>query len=289
MSRTIREVVEQRSAAIVGRAAEQAALLQALDDGGPLVVFVHGIAGVGKSTLLDAFAADARATGATVVRVDCTTIEPTERGFLDALGTAVGGAPGTADEAAQRLAHLGPRVALVLDTYEVLRLLDSWLHETFAPALHDTTRLIVAGREPPVTGWHSTPGWSDLVLEIRLDSLDEADAAELLAHAGLPAGDAERVQRIAHGHPLSLQLAAAAVRARPDLDLDDIALQAVLDELTELYLAGLDPSLREVLDAAAVVRRVTLPLLAAMLPDRAPRTRSSGCARCRSCASGTTA
>src|SRR5262249_33360734 len=147
----------------------------------------------------------------------------------------------------------------------------SWLHETFAPALHDTTRLVVAGREPPVAGGHSTPGWSDLVLEIRLDSLDEAGAAELLAHAGLPAGDAGRVQRIPHGHPLSLQLAAAAVRARPDLDLDDIALQAVLDELTGLYLAGLDQPLREVLDAAAVVRRVTLPLLAAMLPDRAPQ------------------
>jgi len=270
VTRTIRELVEERSAAIVGRAAEQAALVEALDDGGPLVAFIHGIAGVGKSTLLDAFAAEARAGGATVVRIDCSSIEPTERGFLDALGEAIGGTPATADETAARLAALGPRVALVLDTYEVLRLLDSWIHQVFAPALPATTRLVIAGREPPVAAWHATPGWSDLVLEIRLDSLDDSDAAEVLARAGLAGDDALRVRRVARGHPLSLELAAAAVRARPDLDLDDIALQAVLKELTGLYLGGLDPPLREVLDAASVVRRVTLPVLGAMLPDRAP-------------------
>ena len=48
----MRELVEERSAEIVGRAAEKAALLGMLEEGGQLVVFVHGIAGVGKSTLL---------------------------------------------------------------------------------------------------------------------------------------------------------------------------------------------------------------------------------------------
>ena len=86
MSRTIRELVEERSAEIVGRTAEKAALLGTLEEGGQLVVFVHGIAGVGKSTLLEAFAGDARNRGATVVRIDCRSIEPTERGFLEALG-----------------------------------------------------------------------------------------------------------------------------------------------------------------------------------------------------------
>jgi hypothetical protein len=271
VTRTIRELVDERSAEIVGRAAEKAALVETLDGGGPLVVFVHGIAGVGKSALLEAFAGEARSRGETVVMVDCRSIEPTERGFLDRLASAIGGAPTSAEEATERLAGLGERVVLVLDTYEVLRLLDSWVRLVFAPALRDNTRLVVAGREPPIASWHTTPGWSELVRSVRLGNLDDGEAGELLTRAGLDAADARRVNRLARGHPLSLELAAAAVRGRPDVELEDIALQAVFDELTELYLDGLDGSTRAALDAASVVRRVTLPLLEAMLPDRAPQ------------------
>jgi hypothetical protein len=271
VSRTLRELVEERSAEIVGRSAEKAALLHSLEEGGPLVVFVHGIAGVGKSTLLEAFAGEARGRGETVVMIDCRSIEPTERGFLDRLAGAVGGAPTSAEEAAERLAGLGERVVLVLDTYEILRLLDSWVRLAFAPALRDNTRLVLAGREPPIASWYATPGWSELVRSVRLGNLDDGDAGELLTRAGLDAADARRVNRLARGHPLSLELAAAAVRDRPDVELDDIALQAVLDELTGVYLDGLDGSTRAALDAASVVRRITLSLLEAMLPDRAPQ------------------
>ena len=271
MSRTMRELVEERSAEIVGRAAEKAALLGTLEEGGQLVVFVHGIAGVGKSTLLEAFAGDARNLGATVVRIDCGSIEPTERGFLEALGVAVGGAPASAEEATERLAQLGERVVLMLDTYEVLRLLDGWVRGVFAPALRDNTRLVVAGREPPVATWSSTPGWSELVRGVRLGNLDDGEAEELLVRAGLHAADAPRVNRLARGHPLSLELAAAAVRARPDADLEDLALQAVLDELTGLYLDVLPAPTRDALNAASVIRRTTRSLLEGMLPDRAPQ------------------
>src|SRR5947209_16303533 len=46
---------------------------------------LHGIAGTGKSTLLEAFTQRARAAGATVIRLDCRTIEATEAGFLSEL------------------------------------------------------------------------------------------------------------------------------------------------------------------------------------------------------------
>ena len=63
----------------VGRR-ERAVLLELVEQDRPLVVAVHGIAGIGKSALLAAFAEDARARGAAVVILDCATIEPTERG-----------------------------------------------------------------------------------------------------------------------------------------------------------------------------------------------------------------
>src|SRR5262245_22019967 len=107
MNRRIGDLLAQRAReAFIGRSAELEALLSMLD-GGPQVVFVHGIAGIGKSTLLEAFAEQARARGATVVRLDCRGIEPTERGFLRELGVAIGSPAGAPEQAAERLGTLG--------------------------------------------------------------------------------------------------------------------------------------------------------------------------------------
>jgi len=48
---------------------------------------VHGLVGVGKSALLEASAEAARGLGATVVQIDCRSIEPTARGFRPAQQT----------------------------------------------------------------------------------------------------------------------------------------------------------------------------------------------------------
>ena len=86
MPRTLQTMLDERLVALVGRGRERAALLDLVERDTPIVAFVHGIAGVGKTTLLRAAAADARARGATVVTLDGRTFEPTRRGFLSALG-----------------------------------------------------------------------------------------------------------------------------------------------------------------------------------------------------------
>jgi hypothetical protein len=125
MSGTLGTLLGARAAAVVGRQAERAVLLDLAERDRPLVVAVHGIAGIGKSALLAAFAEDARAHGAAVVSLDCSGIEPTERGFFAALdrviGTLQAEPPGTRPmttvaEAATALSGLGDRVVLILDT-----------------------------------------------------------------------------------------------------------------------------------------------------------------------------
>ena len=262
MSGTLRTLLAARSAAVVGRQAERAVLLQLAEGDRPLVVAVHGIAGVGKSALLGAFAEDARARGAAVVSLDCGGIEPTERGFLAALDRAIGAlrAPpsggsrpaATVDEAAAALGGLGDRVVLALDTYEQLRLLDTWLRQEFVPGLRDNTRLALAGREPPVAAWISDFG--GLLATVPLANLAAADAGALLRREGLSGADADRVTRFTHGHPLALRLAASARGARPDLTVPDAAVATVVSELAQVYLSGLDQPTRAVLDAACTLR-----------------------------------
>ncbi len=244
-------------------------LRRLLGEGGPLVVFVHGIAGIGKSTLVEAFGVEARSAGATVIDLDGRAIEPTARGFLAALEAKTGGDLQTAEAAAARLSRPRWTGHLVIDTYELLRLLDPWLRQTFVPALSDDVRIVVSGREPPMTGWPSALGV--LFRGMTLENLPRDPAETLLIQDGLDRDAADRVYRLARGHPLSLRLAASALAERPDISLEAVTVKAIIEGLTEIYLGILDPKTREILDAASVVRRPTLSLLAAMLPEVAPQ------------------
>jgi len=269
MTRRIGDLLaEQAATRMVGRKRELTQLLCCLDTNGPAVTQLHGIGGSGKSTLLAAFCARAREAGAEVVQLDCRTIEPTERGFLHELGDVLGLRDGDTGEAAEGLGALSERVVFALDTYERLRLLDTWLRQVFVPALPDNVRVILSGREPPVTSWLTTPGWQGLFHTIALGPLDEDDAITIFTDAGIERNNALRMNRFARGHPLALALAAAAALERPNLELEETALQRTVEQLTHLYLEDVsDPLVRKALHAISTVRRTTVSLLKSLIPE----------------------
>lgn len=268
----VRDLLDrQASGNFVGRSEELCSLHDILADEGPVVVHLHGIAGIGKSRLLAEFVQVARAEGATVVRLDCRGIEPTEAGLLNELAIASGSVIGSAEEIAARLGRVGTRVIVALDTYEVFRLMDTWLRQAFLPVLPDNVRFILCGREAPVTAWLSEPGWRGLFRSIRLESMDRRDAADLLSLAGVAGEDAKHLAAICHGHPLALTLA-ASVRHTERIALTAGMAQRVVEEFSRLFLNDVtDPQTRRALEAASVVRRVTLPILSGLLPDASPQ------------------
>src|SRR6476660_9138331 len=123
MSVKIKPVSPHSPANFVGRASELSELVKAVD-GGPRIVFIHGLPGIGKTSLLEAFSHRARDLGTTVVHLDCRAIEPTERGVLHELGQAVGSQLADVAEAAARLRKLKTRITLIFDNFEVFRLIE---------------------------------------------------------------------------------------------------------------------------------------------------------------------
>jgi DNA-binding response OmpR family regulator len=263
MPETLGALLQSQAGAITGRDCEREQLRRLLEPGGPVVAYVHGLAGVGKTTLLRAFAADARASGAVTLELDGHGLHATEGSLLAAL---TGGEP-SFEDAVAAVGALGERVVLIVDTYELLLMLDHWLCRTLIPALPGHVRVVLAGRDVPLNRWR---GYGSLLCSVPLTNLEPSDAIELLHGNGVDHRMATRINSIAHGHPLSLQLAAWALRDRPGLALDEIAVGSVGEELARVYLDGLDVPTRRALDAAALTRRTTLPLLAAMLPDDDP-------------------
>ncbi|MGH2562070.1 MAG: winged helix-turn-helix domain-containing protein [Thermomicrobiales bacterium] len=261
-------LITRAAQSFVGREEELALLLRMLDEGKPPVWFIHAMAGTGKSRLLEAFAGRARRQGATVVTLDCRTIEPTAGAMLRAIAAVAGGEAATAEATADRVGAHGDRVVLVLDAYETVSCLDAWLREVFIPLLPTHMRVVMASRHSPETAWMTTAGWAGLFRSIPLEGLPDSDALELLRRAGLEGELALRLVRVSGGCPLALRLAVIIAGGRPDMPLDEATIGRLYEDLMAVYLADVkDTPTLNAMEAASVVRRATRPLLAAMLPE----------------------
>src|SRR3954453_12337023 len=184
-----------------GRERELASLQRVLDANGPRVAFVYGVAGIGKSALLNAFATGMRTSGTDVWQVDCAAIDPTEASFRAALDAA-GWQPGS------------PGIVLV-DTYEMFRIADPWLRHELLPSLSTEVRFVIAGRDAPMLEWSTDRGRVGGLEILPIIGLTDAAAQAFLADANVAGDHADMICRIARGHPLSLRPAPGGGRAPP--------------------------------------------------------------------------
>jgi DNA-binding CsgD family transcriptional regulator len=269
MARTIADrLTEATSRSFVGRDAELELLRGAAVDPDPpfLVGFVHGPGGIGKSSLLTALAASLE-PDVPVLRLDCRDVEPTPRGVVEAAAAALGEGASEAslDDVTAALAARPGRTLLALDTYELFAILDAWMRQVFLPRLPDSVAVVIASRDGPSAAWLTDPGWAGMVREVRLRALSQADAIRMLRARGLGELQAARANRFARGHPLALELAAAALRDDPDPGIEVDPPSDVVGQLLDALLEDLPPHTIETVEAASTTRRVTAPILRALL------------------------
>lgn len=252
---------------IFGRDTELGVLRRAITQGAPVVVHVHGLSGIGKSALLNAFGREAAYGGATVLMVDCNLVEPTERGFLNELGRALD-CPPTLERVAAMLALRPAPVLLILDAYEKLGLLDSWLRSRCIPMLPERSFIVLGSKLPPSRAWTERPEWRGLIKPLPLGYLSDSAAAAMLSHAGVNDEVAARIRIFAAGHPLALMLAAEAASSVQGNGVAAEPIEAVIPNLARRYLNDIsDLETRDALQRACVARRITCGLLRAIQPD----------------------
>jgi hypothetical protein len=247
--------VTPQAVQLAGREAELATLLSLLGPDGPRIAHVHGVPGIGKTSLLRELAARASRAGIEVRLLDCRAIEPTEHGMLQALAAA------GMDHRAQG----GLSGTVCLDNYDSFLLLDAWIRDQLSPR-HGSLRLVLCSRRAPNPAWLATEG---LQASLRLRELDPASARLVLERVGISGEEAERILEFARGHPLALRLAGAAARHHRGEFPDDLALHEVVHQLSGYFLDGSDADLRAALEAMSTVRRLTIPMLSALCGETA--------------------
>lgn len=232
------------------------------------VLHVFGPGGVGKTTLLAELSRISHQAHIFTIALDARHIEPSPDAFIDRLRTAMG--LDAVDSPIQALAERAQRVVIFVDTFELLAPLDAWLRDVFLPQLPGDTLVVLAGRQSPSPAWRIDPGWQDLVRTISLRNFSPKESLAYLARRAVPPEQHQVVLDFTYGHPLALSLVADTFAQRPDLQFQPESAPDVVKSLLEQLIQQVPgPAHRAALEACALLRLTTEPLLAEMLamPD----------------------
>jgi hypothetical protein len=259
---SVGEVLEtQRSRRLVGRKAELELFRAALAPGEPdlAVLYLHGPGGIGKTTLLDAFARVAAAREASVVRLDARELAASPSAVLAAMRDATG----VPDD--DPIAGPATPFVLMIDGYERLAAVDGWIRERLVPRLPVDALTVLAGRSPPSPGWRADPAWRDLLRVVSLRNLDPDDSRGYLAASGVAPERHDAVIALTHGHPLGLSLCADVLARGGELGGDALPPDLVGDLVRGFVDVVPDERQRTVLAACAQARVTTEELLRAVV------------------------
>jgi hypothetical protein len=264
---TLGEVLSsRRRGRFVGRAAEIELFGLALDSAEPpfSILYVHGPGGVGKTSLLDAFAEQAAHGGVRVIRIDGRDLPPSPEAVLDSVGGIV-----DASRAGTEPDWPAKRSVIMFDTYERLAPLDDWVRSSLAPRLPVTALTVIASRSEPGLGWRADSAWRDLLRVVSLRNLSSAEARHYLDLCKIRPDLHDRLLSLSHGHPLALSLLADVVvrggQALAEVE-SKILPRDLVDALVGQFVDVLPTAQhRRALEACALARVTTEALLREVL------------------------
>ncbi len=249
----------------VGRETEKQLFQSALhsDNSAFSLLFVYGPGGVGKTALLREFLSMAQQAEADTIYLDARNIEATPDAFFSALGAMLGVAA-VDDFYAQLTQRV--KIVLLIDTYEILSSLDSWLRDSFLPQIPSNALVVLAGRNPPAAAWRVDPGWQSLMRVLSLRNLTPDESRDFLNLRTVPSSEHDNIVEFTHGHPLAISLVADLIEQSHDFQLDLAAVPDVVRALLSRMVEDAPTrNHRLALEACAIVRSMTEGLLTAML------------------------
>lgn len=197
----------------IGRSAELAAFEALLERPEHVIVlWLSGLGGVGKTALLQACSSRARQAGWLTARIDGRAVAPVPQAFSSSVESAIG-----ANASLSQLEGAGGSgLAIFIDTYERLELLDGWLREQYLPRLPAQTLIMIASRHLPSVEWRTDPGWSAVLQVLPLRNFRPEESRAYLTSRGVPELEQAEVLGFTHGNPLALSLLTDLYRLQPE-------------------------------------------------------------------------
>jgi hypothetical protein len=213
------------------------------------ILAIHGPGGTGKSTLIGEYARIAIEHGWRATVLDGRDL------------------PSSPHDVASLIGEPESRLALFIDTHELIEHLDGWLREAMLPQLPGDSLVVIAGRNPLGIEWTGHTGWRDLIRTVPLRNLDPDESRAYLLGRAIPERMIEPAISSTYGHPLALSLVADSVLQGSEdfAPLQDPDLvRSLLRQFIEQEPSALH---RQALEIAAHSRVTTESLLASAFGD----------------------
>jgi hypothetical protein len=241
LAETLAEASRQR---FVGRSAELAVFDELLERSQAVgVLWLSGLGGVGKTTLMRAWAGRAEQAGFLTARIDGRGVPLAPHAFATAVESAIGAdrshAAAGGNERSSR--------AIFIDTYERLEPLDSWLRQQYLPSLPQQTLIVIASRQLPSVEWRTDPDWAAVLRVLPLRNFRPEESRSYLTSRGFPELQQAQALAFTHGNPLALSLLTDVYRLQPERftvrhpDVIQELVQRLLDDVpTPLHRRALE-------------------------------------------------
>lgn len=278
-------VADAESDLLFGRERELATLQQYLRNSRqrPLVVYVHGTAGSGKSATLRAVQRCAAAEGVRPLLLDGAVVGPHADAVLADLHQALL-VPGTAlprtPEAVVRAINATAAdsgILLVVDHYDHLVAADAWFRREILYRCGPGVCVLLAGRRSPDEAWPGDRAWRAVLRPLPMEVFTTNEARAFLEQCGLHHFAArEEALELAGTSPALLAIVADALTRlapRPEGAVDEVSRWSALIEQIlhpgsrrSAWRAGLGSSeVDRVLAAASLLPSFDRELVAAMV------------------------
>ena len=227
------------------------------------ILSIFGPGGIGKTSLLFEYQRICKEHKTTYTYLDARSIAPEPGAFLEALSDYLGITTG--ESPVELLGYEGKHV-LMLDTFEWFSPLEQWLFSDFFANLNASVLIVLSGRYPLQSLRDNHPGWASIIKKESLRNLSSKDSTVYLKRTGIPEEQIPDILSFTHGHPLALSLIAERYSIKPDAIDKWEADPDFIKTLIERFLnEAPDPAHRYALEASAVVKFLTEPLLAKLL------------------------
>lgn len=235
---------------------------------------LHGMGGLGKSSLLRAFCRLHPET-------PCYHLHLTELGShrysVLIEGAHRAGEPGASvevglDELPERIRSLttgGLPAVVIIDSFQSWKDLYPWLRQRLLRAMDLSVRLFTASRLPLDPSWTDEPDWAQLVAQLELRPLDQTASFKLIEAYGIePFETCHYLAKLARGLPLALRnLCEDTVRDGIDQISSRFYQKQFYDRMSRYLLRemGLTDAELDLLDAASLLWNFDLEVISHLL------------------------
>ncbi|MCU0451886.1 MAG: AAA family ATPase [Bernardetiaceae bacterium] len=227
------------------------------------LLYLYGPGGQGKTTLLKELMAVAKEAQVACLRLDGRELTASPRDFERALRAGAGAAE---SDLFATLQGSGPRLVLLVDTYELLQPIDDWLRRDFLPQMPDNVLTVLCGRTPPSRNWTQDAAWQPLMKVVPIRNFAPAESREYLQKRNIPETAIAKILDFTHGHPLALSVVADLLDQQPAKDFNPADSPDTVKTLLESFLEDVpSPAHRQALEVCAMTSITTEALLQQVL------------------------